>query len=330
MYDDYIGGQPSTATRTALAAQEPQVIQTLMASTTTADTTPTPSNSSSQAKTITNTSQDVDELEPQQQHVQQQENQAPLQPKIELVPLLDDIKALTLKCLLKNKVNEENEVIRNKTCLVMRGYHQEKGIDFKESFAMAARMEAIRIFLAYVAHKSFIVFQMDVKTTFLHVTLKEDVMEAIRIFLAYVAHKSFIVFQMDVKTTLLHVTLKEDVYVCQPEGFIDTDHSSHVYKLKKALYGLKQAPRHDADYAGCKDTFKSTSGETQFLGKKLVSWSSKKQDFISSISSSNIDRPELPFESREDLLEKDMRNFRRSERFRRDEVIEMEKNDVHI
>nr|GFD05421.1 retrovirus-related Pol polyprotein from transposon TNT 1-94 [Tanacetum cinerariifolium] len=68
-------------------------------------------------------------------------------------------------------------------------------------------------------------------------------MEAIRIFLAYTAHKSFFVFQIDVKTSFLHGSLKEDVYVCQPEGFIDADHPSHVYKLKKALYGLKQAPR---------------------------------------------------------------------------------------
>nr|GFC20714.1 retrovirus-related Pol polyprotein from transposon TNT 1-94 [Tanacetum cinerariifolium] len=68
-------------------------------------------------------------------------------------------------------------------------------------------------------------------------------MEAIRIFLAYVAHKSFTVFQMDVKIALLHGSMKEDVYVCQPGGFIDADHPSHVYKLKKALYGLKQAPR---------------------------------------------------------------------------------------
>nr|GEZ54230.1 retrovirus-related Pol polyprotein from transposon TNT 1-94 [Tanacetum cinerariifolium] len=138
-------------------------------------------------------------------------------------------------------------------------------------------MEAIRIFLAYVAHKSFTVFQMDVKTAFLHGSLKEDVyvcqpegfidannpshvyklkkalyglkkaprawMEAIRIFLAYVAHKSFTVFQMDVKTAFLHGSLKEDVYVCQPEGFIDANNPSHVYKLKKALYGLKKAPR---------------------------------------------------------------------------------------
>nr|GEW76220.1 uncharacterized mitochondrial protein AtMg00810-like [Tanacetum cinerariifolium] len=63
------------------------------------------------------------------------------------------------------------------------------------------------------------------------------------IFLAYAAHKSFHVFQMDVKTAFLHGSLKEDVHVCQPEGFIDVDHPSHVYKLKKALYGLKQAPR---------------------------------------------------------------------------------------
>ncbi|GJS85588.1 retrovirus-related pol polyprotein from transposon TNT 1-94 [Tanacetum coccineum] len=124
-----------------------------------------------------------------------------------LVPLPDNIKPLTLKWLFKNKHDEENTVIRNKSRLVVRGYRQEEGIDFEESFAPVARMEAIRIFLAYAAHKSFTVFQMDVKTAF------------------------------------LHGTLKEDVYVCQPEGFIDADHPSHVFKLKKALYGLKQAPR---------------------------------------------------------------------------------------
>nr|GEX93734.1 retrovirus-related Pol polyprotein from transposon TNT 1-94 [Tanacetum cinerariifolium] len=68
-------------------------------------------------------------------------------------------------------------------------------------------------------------------------------MEVIRIFLAYAAHKGFTVYQMDVKTVFLHGSSKEDVYMCQPEGFIDVDHPSHVYKLKKAMYGLKQAPR---------------------------------------------------------------------------------------
>ncbi|GKB33753.1 retrovirus-related pol polyprotein from transposon TNT 1-94 [Tanacetum coccineum] len=119
-----------------------------------------------------------------------------------LVPPPDNIKPLTLKWLFKNKHDEENTIIQNKTCLVVRGYRQEEGVDFEESFALVARMESIRIFLAYATHKSFTVFQMDVKTAF------------------------------------LHGTLKEDVYVCQPEGFIDADHPSHVYKLKKALYGL--------------------------------------------------------------------------------------------
>nr|GEU85731.1 retrovirus-related Pol polyprotein from transposon TNT 1-94 [Tanacetum cinerariifolium] len=119
----------------------------------------------------------------------------------------DNISPLTLKWIFKNKHDKEQTVIRNKSRLVVRGYRQEEGLDFKESFTPVARMEAIRIFLAYAAHKSFTVFQMDMKTAF------------------------------------LHGSLKEDVCVCQPEGFIDADHPSHVYKLKKALYGLKQAPR---------------------------------------------------------------------------------------
>nr|GEX24741.1 hypothetical protein [Tanacetum cinerariifolium] len=72
---------------------------------------------------------------------------------------------------------------------------------------------------------------------------EENTMEAIRIFLAYAAHKGFTVYQIDVKTAFLHASLKEDMHVCQPEGFIDADYPSHVYKLKKSLYGLKQAPR---------------------------------------------------------------------------------------
>nr|GEU34254.1 retrovirus-related Pol polyprotein from transposon TNT 1-94 [Tanacetum cinerariifolium] len=102
-------------------------------------------------------------------------------------------------------VGQDDGIKENR--LVVRGYRQEEGIDFEESFTLVSRMEAIRIILAYAAHKSFVVFQMDVKIAF------------------------------------LHGTLKEDVYVCQPEGFIDANHPSHVYKLKKALYGLKQAPR---------------------------------------------------------------------------------------
>nr|GEX46654.1 hypothetical protein [Tanacetum cinerariifolium] len=165
-----------------------------------------------------------------------------------LVPALDNILPLTLKWIFKYKNDDENTVIQNKYRLVVRGCRQEEGLDFKESFAPVARMEAIRIFLAYVAHKSFTVFQMDVKTAF------------------------------------LHGSLKEYVYVCQPEGFIDVDHPTHVYKLKKALYGLKQAPRAwlsqlRSTSMRLKGSF-IISGELLIwvVGENLVSWSSKKQD----------------------------------------------------
>nr|GEV42218.1 retrovirus-related Pol polyprotein from transposon TNT 1-94 [Tanacetum cinerariifolium] len=177
-----------------------------------------------------------------------------------------------------------------------------EGVDFEESFAPVARLEAVRLFIAYAAHKSFAVYQMDVKTTF------------------------------------PYGPLKEEVYVNQPDGFVDPYHPDKVYHLKKTLYGLKQAPRAwydelsnfliskgfsrakptekhltvvkrifqylkdiihmgllypkdtsfeqtaflDLDHAGCLDSRKSTSGGIQFLdGDKLVSWSSKKQDCTS-------------------------------------------------
>nr|GEU57218.1 retrovirus-related Pol polyprotein from transposon TNT 1-94 [Tanacetum cinerariifolium] len=172
-----------------------------------------------------------------------------------LVSALDNIKPLTLKWLFKNKLDEENTVIRNKTRLVVRGYRQEEGIDFEESFAPVARMEAIRIFLSYAAQKSFTVFQMDMKTAF------------------------------------LHGTVKEDVYVCQPEGFINANHPSYVCTIDPTLFirsfdddilvdsSFELTGFSDADYARCKDTFKSTFGGVQFLGEKLVSWSSKRQDY---------------------------------------------------
>ncbi|GJU41637.1 retrovirus-related pol polyprotein from transposon TNT 1-94 [Tanacetum coccineum] len=114
---------------------------------------------------------------------------------------------IKLKWLWKNKKDEDQTVIRNKARLIATGYAQEEGIDFKESFAPVARLEAVRIFVAYAAHKSFPIYQMDVKMTF------------------------------------LNGPLKEEVYVAQPDGFVDPDHPDKVYRLRKALYGLKQAPR---------------------------------------------------------------------------------------
>nr|GEU45720.1 hypothetical protein [Tanacetum cinerariifolium] len=121
---------------------------------------------------------------------------------------------INLKWLWKNKRDEENTVIRNKSRLVAKGYAQKEGVDFEESFAPVARLEAVRLFIAYATHKSFTVYQMDVKTAF------------------------------------LYGPLKEEVYVNQTDGFIDPYHPDKVYRLKKALYGLKQAPRHDADLSG--------------------------------------------------------------------------------
>ncbi|GKD81584.1 retrovirus-related pol polyprotein from transposon TNT 1-94, partial [Tanacetum coccineum] len=109
-------------------------------------------------------------------------------------------------------------------------------IDFEESFAPVARLDAIRIFLAYAAHMSMIVYQMDVKTTFLN-----DI-------------------------------LREEVYVNQPDGFVDQDNPNHVYKLKKALYGLKQAHRAWYDLLSkfllSHEFSKGTVGPTLFIRRQ--------------------------------------------------------------
>nr|GEX42006.1 copia protein [Tanacetum cinerariifolium] len=104
----------------------------------------------------------------------------------------------------KNKCDAENIVVRNKTRLVAKGYRQEEGIDFEESFAPVARLEAVQMFIAYAAHKNITIFQMDVKMAF------------------------------------LNGPLIEEVYVSQPEGFINLKFPNHVYRLKKALYSLKK------------------------------------------------------------------------------------------
>nr|GEW28905.1 retrovirus-related Pol polyprotein from transposon TNT 1-94 [Tanacetum cinerariifolium] len=111
------------------------------------------------------------------------------------------------KWIFKNKKDESSLVIQNKARLVEVGYSQQEGINYDETFAPVDRIKAIRLFLAYAAHKDFTVFQMDVKTTF------------------------------------LNGIIKEEVYVGQPSGFVSKQYPDHVYALDKALYGLKQAPR---------------------------------------------------------------------------------------
>nr|GFB64962.1 retrovirus-related Pol polyprotein from transposon TNT 1-94 [Tanacetum cinerariifolium] len=98
-------------------------------------------------------------------------------------------------------------ILKNKARLVAHGYRQEEGIDFEESFTPVAKLEVVRIVLAFAAHMNMIVYQMDVKTEF------------------------------------LNGILRKEVYVSQPNRFVDPDNRNHVYRLKKSLYGLKQAPR---------------------------------------------------------------------------------------
>nr|GEU79531.1 retrovirus-related Pol polyprotein from transposon TNT 1-94 [Tanacetum cinerariifolium] len=142
---------------------------------------------------------------------------------------------INMKWLWKNKRDQENTVIRNKSHLVAKGYAQKEGVDFEESFAPVTRLEAVRFFIAYVAHKSFTVYQMDVKTAF------------------------------------LYGPLKEEVYVNQPDGFVDPYHPDKVYRLKKALYGLKQAPKawYDelSNFLVSKGFFKGYIDPTLFITK---------------------------------------------------------------
>nr|GEX43157.1 retrovirus-related Pol polyprotein from transposon TNT 1-94 [Tanacetum cinerariifolium] len=114
---------------------------------------------------------------------------------------------LKTKWIFKNKKDESSLVIRNKARLIAVGYSQQEGIDYDETFAPVARIEAISLFLAYVAHKDFTIFQIDVKIMF------------------------------------LNGILKEEVYAGQPPGFVSKQYPDHVYALDKTLYGLKQARR---------------------------------------------------------------------------------------
>ncbi|GJT50273.1 putative ribonuclease H-like domain-containing protein [Tanacetum coccineum] len=124
-----------------------------------------------------------------------------------LVPLPDGKHAIGTKWILKNKRDARGIVVRNKARLVAQGHRQEEGIDYDEVFAPVARIEAIRLFLAFASYMGFLVYQMDVKSAF------------------------------------LYGEIEEEVYVTQPKGFEDPYFPKHVYRVVKALYGLHQAPR---------------------------------------------------------------------------------------
>ncbi|GJR25585.1 putative ribonuclease H-like domain-containing protein [Tanacetum coccineum] len=124
-----------------------------------------------------------------------------------LVDLSHGKRAIGTKWVFRNKKDERGIMVRNKARFIAQGYTQEEGIDYDEVFAPVARIEAIRLFLAYASFKDFVVYQMDVKSAF------------------------------------LYGKIEEEVYVCQLPGFEDPDYPDRVYKVEKALYGLHQAPR---------------------------------------------------------------------------------------
>ncbi|GJX39007.1 retrovirus-related pol polyprotein from transposon TNT 1-94 [Tanacetum coccineum] len=180
----------------------------------------------------------------------------------ELVPNPMDMTIIGTKWVYKNKLDENGIVTRNKARLVAYGYNQQEGIDYDETYAPVARLESIRILLAYACALDFKLFQIDVKSAFLN---------------------GFI---------------NGEVYVAQPPGFIDFAKPNHVYRLEKVLYGLKQAPKActthlglwylkgsdietivyaDSDHAGDYVDQKSTSGICTFMGCCLTSWFLKKQ-----------------------------------------------------
>ncbi|GJT26447.1 retrovirus-related pol polyprotein from transposon TNT 1-94 [Tanacetum coccineum] len=125
----------------------------------------------------------------------------------ELVLQPKNMTIIGTKWVFRNKLDENGVISGNKARLVAQGYNQQEGIDYDETYAPVARLESIRILLAYA-------YALDFK-----------------------------LFQMDVKSAFLNGLINEEVYVAQPPGFIDFEKPDHVYKLMKALYGLKQAPK---------------------------------------------------------------------------------------
>jgi len=124
-----------------------------------------------------------------------------------LVSKTDAMNVIGTKWVFKNKMDDNGNIVKNKASLAAKGYNQEEGIDFDETYARVARLEAVRLLLTY----------------------------------AYMCN--FKLSQMDVKSAFLNGFLNEEVYVSHPPGFEDHLYPNHVFKLKKALYGLKQAPR---------------------------------------------------------------------------------------
>nr|GEX50311.1 uncharacterized mitochondrial protein AtMg00810-like [Tanacetum cinerariifolium] len=201
---------------------------------------------------------------------------------------------ITLNWIYKVKLDELGSILKNKAQLVARGYRREEGIDFEESLAQVARLEAIRIFLAFATHMNMVVYQMDVKTLFLNVDTP-------------MVEKSKLVEDKERKTvgplhyrgmigTILYLTAnRHDLQfaTCMCARYQARPIEKHLHAVKRIFWYLRGTVNQgiwylkdssitltafvDADHAVCQDTHRSTSGSMQFLGDRLVSWSLKRQ-----------------------------------------------------
>ncbi|GJZ52465.1 retrovirus-related pol polyprotein from transposon TNT 1-94 [Tanacetum coccineum] len=237
----------------------------------------------------------------------------------ELVPCPDKVMLIKLKWIYKVNIDEFGGVLKNKARLVAQGFRQEEGIDFKESFAPVARIEAIHIFVANATHKNMTIYQMDVKTTFLNGELKEEVyVSQLEVFVDQEAEKGPLQSQTSTMCMVQHAVklpnlttflqsrpdLIYAVCLCAQCEAKPTEKHLNVVKwifqylkgtINMGLWyakdtGMSLTAYADVDHAGCQDTRRSTSGSARFLGDKLVSWSSKKQKSttISSIEAEYI------------------------------------------
>ncbi|GJU34253.1 retrovirus-related pol polyprotein from transposon TNT 1-94 [Tanacetum coccineum] len=257
----------------------------------------------------------------------------------ELVECLINRNIIAVKWIWKNKTGAENTFIRNKSYLVAKGYGQDERIDFKESFALVARIEVVRFFVAYAAHKNFPIYQMDVKMAFLNGPLKEEIFVRQPDGFVHQSPRGIFICQSQytidllkkhglekcdtISTPMATTKLDADLHGTQVDntkyrsmigGLMDLTASrpdiafatfvcaryqarpteKHLKEVKRIFRYFRQTINmglwyskdsgfeliaySDTDHAGCNDDCKSTSRGVQFLGDKLVSWSSKKQD----------------------------------------------------
>ncbi|GJV12612.1 uncharacterized mitochondrial protein-like protein [Tanacetum coccineum] len=217
-----------------------------------------------------------------------------------LVDLPNGKKAISTKWVFKNKKDERGIVIKNKARLVAQGYTQEEGINYDEFFASVARIEAIRLFLAYASFKDFVVYRIESMCDFIMVRLKRSLYDIIFgstnkslcIEFEKMMHKKFLMSSMGelIFCLGLQVKQKEDGFFISQDkyvteilnkfGFTDVKTASTLWKLKLCSRMKMVRTYTDSDYAGASLDWKSTIGGCQFLGCRLISWQCKKQTVV--------------------------------------------------